>query len=127
MSHLICIFLGGGLGAVLRYLLKVGCDKHLPLHLSNYPFGTFFANIIGCFFLGLIFTLFLNKTEINTNLKLFLTVGVAGGFTTFSTFSLESIELFKTGNVLVGILYITLSVLLGLLGVYLGMSLANNL
>ncbi|MDD3012093.1 MAG: fluoride efflux transporter CrcB [Candidatus Gastranaerophilales bacterium] len=118
MTGYILIFLGGGIGASLRYLLTVLSYKHFDV---NYPIGTFIVNIIGCLFIGFVMALIMSKTHIlNDNLKLFLTVGLAGGFTTFSTFSYESLTLLKNGQVLTGMIYMVLSPLACLGAVYLG-------
>lgn len=125
MAHLIYIFLGGGIGACLRYLITVFAYQTLGFTL---PFGTFFINIFGSFFLGFVTALAIHKTGfVSANMKLFLTVGIAGGFTTFSTFSYESLELLKNHELGIGVLYLVLSPLLGLLGVYLGVCLAKHI
>jgi len=125
MLGYILIFLGGGLGASLRYLLTVLSYKHFDV---NYPVGTFIVNIIGCLFIGFVMALILSKTHIiNNNLKLFLTVGLAGGFTTFSTFSYESLTLLKNGHILTSILYMVLSPLACLGAVFAGTYFARYL
>ena len=117
MLNSFMIFLGGGLGSVLRYLTKVLCDKVLPL---SYPWGTFSVNIIGSFVLGFLFFHFLNKSEVDTSVKLFFTIGLTGGFTTFSTFSLDIVNLIKNDQLGLCILYILASVLLSVLAIYAG-------
>ncbi len=121
--HLLMVFLGGGLGSVLRYLIKILCEKNFGVF---YPWGTFSVNILGSLILGFAFTVILSKVNaLDTNMKLFLTVGFAGGFTTFSTFSLESVTLIKEGFLGTSIIYMFSSLILGLLAVFAGMYLAK--
>lgn len=111
------IFIGGGLGSILRYLVTLFAKKTLMFPLI----GTFFVNIIGCFIIGFVFALTVNKINNFPHiLRLFITTGFLGGLTTFSTLNLEVFELIKNGKILYGILYFTLSCSIGLLSTYLG-------
>lgn len=102
---------GGALGAVGRYLLGL-----LPIKMgSGFPITTLFINIIGAFFIGMIAGAIGKGAELNTRLVLFLKVGICGGFTTFSTFSLEALTLLQNGKYTAGILYMVLSVVLCIL------------
>ncbi len=104
--------LGGFVGAVLRYLVGL-----IPVGSSNgFPFKTLAINIVGSFLIGIIAAL-AGQNIINDKLNLFLKVGICGGFTTFSTFALESSQLFKNSSAGLGILYILLSVVLSILAV----------
>lgn len=114
--NLLAVFIGGGLGSVCRYLLTIA----YPLQPNSFPFATFFANLISCFVLGIAFYFFLNKAEVNEPFKLLLTVGFCGGFSTFSTFSLENLQLYENGNYQMLILNIVLSILLGVALCWLG-------
>ncbi len=90
MLNIFAIFLGGGLGAVARYLISFNMAKYLEINL---PVSTFLVNIIGSFIIGVLYFLFIEKTDLSPAVKLSLTVGFCGGLTTFSTFSLELFEM----------------------------------
>ncbi len=111
MTKLLCIFLGGGIGASLRYafsVLALKIDK--PMWV-----GTFTVNIIGCLLIGYIIGLvFVKPNLMSDNLRLGLTVGFLGGLTTFSTFSLETLNFFKDGKILAGTSYMLISCVIGL-------------
>lgn len=113
-----CLFvgLGGFVGSVLRYL----CGLLLFKYSTNFPFHTLIINFVGSFAIGIIMDFSMKISPINANILLLLTVGVCGGFTTFSTFSLETIHLFEKGKIILGLGYIFASVILCLLGVLLG-------
>lgn len=117
LLNLFAVFLGGGIGAIFRYGLTIFSSKHL----SNPIIGTFSANIIGCFLIGCFFGFLLKKAEAVPQItKLFLTTGLLGGLTTFSTLNFEVFELIKSGKILIGFGYLFLSCLIGLICVYLG-------
>ena len=109
--NILAVGLGGALGAVCRYLL----GQVIPKLGSGFPIATFAVNLIGCFAIGLVVGLAGKHSNIDPRVILFLQTGICGGFTTFSTFSLESLTLIEEGKIVIGILYIVLSVLLGLL------------
>lgn len=109
--NLLAVGIGGAIGAVCRYLL----GQMIPKMESGFPLGTFAVNVIGCFAIGLIVAMVGKHSDIDPRLVLFLQTGICGGFTTFSTFSLETLALIEDGRFAVGVLYIALSVLLGLL------------
>ena len=120
-----CVYvaLGGAVGAVGRYLM--GMAPFLPK--TDFPLSTLLINLIGAFAIGLIAQLAVQRGMQNANLTLFLKVGVCGGFTTFSTFSLETVNLFAGGKTALGFAYIILSVSLCLLGVLAGQWLGQKL
>ena len=124
MINILAVFTGGGIGAVMRYMITLIASKLLG---TQYVYaGTFCANIIGCFIIGYIFGMTLNKAVVlSPELKLFLTVGFLGGFTTFSTFSCESFCFLKDGRILQAITYLSASLILGLTATYCGYALAK--
>ncbi len=122
MQNVIAVFLGGGIGAVLRYMTGFFAVRFLSVNL---PVATFAVNIVGCFILGLLFAFFIDRPEINTPLKLALTAGFCGGLTTFSTFSLELFEMLKNAQYMQVFVYLILSLIIGLLAVWIGVSCAK--
>jgi CrcB protein len=109
MKSVLLVFLGGGLGSVMRYLLSKWINS-----FSNhpFPFGTLVVNILACLILGFIIGLADYKQIISPSTRLFWTVGVCGGFSTFSTFSNETLYLIQNGLTVTLALYISLSLLL---------------
>ena len=121
--NLVAVFLGGGVGSVLRYLLGLFFGKNIN---TVFPIATFLINILGSLFLGFVLGLFMAKTNVNTQFKLFLTVGIAGGFTTFSTFTVETFHLFKDGHNYLALIYPIASIILGFAAVLLGFYLSRT-
>ena len=105
---------GSFIGGVFRYLISLLIQAKTS---SSFPLHTLAINIIGCFFIGIVFGLF-DKAIISNEWKLFLATGILGGFTTFSAFSVETITLLREGYIGYTLLYILCSVLLGLLSTY---------
>lgn len=113
MIKALCVGLGGFIGVLLRYFIGL-----LPIKSSFvFPIKTFLINVLGCFVIGLISALVLKQTLNNENLEAFLKIGLCGGFTTFSTFAFESGELIKNGSIFIALIYIILSITLGILAV----------
>ena len=113
------VFLGGGLGALVRYLLYLILPK-----VSYFPASTLVANFLGCFIATVVFTYFIIKNDIDSACKTFLIVGFCGGLSTLSALSLEVLELVQAGEylragayILTSLLICTISVILGVISV----------
>ena len=109
--NLLIIALGGALGAVSRFLLGNGVSRALG---SSLPYGTFVINIVGCFAMGLLMTIIVDREMLPAAWRLFLCVGFLGGFTTFSSFGYEALMLLTEGRLLAVLAYVGGSVVLGL-------------
>lgn len=116
MKQLILVFLGGGTGSILRYLISKALNNTIP----NFYLGTFLVNIIGCFLIGFTFGLTAKNELLTQNQAILLTTGFCGGFTTFSAFALEQHTFLKHGDFLNFTVYTTASILLGILAVVFG-------
>jgi fluoride exporter len=112
------VALGGALGAVCRYLL--GTTIQGLMKASNFPVGTITVNLIGCFLIGLIMGLIEFRSMFGSDGRLFIVVGVLGGFTTFSTFGYETLQLIKEGQIAAALINVLLQTGLGLVMVWLG-------
>ncbi len=122
MGSVLAVGCGGFIGASLRYLCALGIEK---LYTGQLPVATFVINLLGSFFIGFLsqwMALFYPNHKV---LRLFMTTGMLGGFTTFSTFSLETADLFQKGNAGIACLNIAASAICCVLGVLAGRALAN--
>lgn len=118
MKEIFIVGAGGGIGAISRYFISKIMSNIFNLSI---PIGTLTENVLGGFLIGFIFQLSISTNSISSNLKLFLTTGLLGGLTTFSTFSYETVTLFSEGKYILGMLNIVLNVSLSLIGVALSM------
>ena len=123
MKQVLLIFLGGGMGSVLRYLISA----YFNSSENQWYLGTFLVNTIGCLLLGLIIGLSLKNSWISSETGLLLGAGFCGGFTTFSTFSVEMHALLRVGNYAMFLGYLALSILVGLACVMLGLWISRSL
>lgn len=122
MNQIIAIALGGAFGSVLRFLLGKQVQQYSH---SSFPFGTLTVNILGSFTIGLLATLIIDRYKLDPIWRYTLIVGLLGGFTTFSSFSLEAIDLMRSSLWLQAGLYISSSLFLCLLATWFGIWLAN--
>lgn len=116
-SLLLLVFVGGGIGSVCRYAMSTALQRTLP---GPFPAGTFTVNLAGCFAIGLVGALGLERAAISPEARLFIMVGLLGGFTTFSSFAWEALGLLTVKDILRATLYVGGSVFCGLLGTFLG-------
>lgn len=107
MIAILPIFIGGGAGAVCRYALSSLVARHAG---NGFPWGTLAVNLAGAFAMGLVVSLLSEKITLSENMRLLLTTGFLGGFTTFSAFSLEAALMLQKGDVANLVAYVTLSV-----------------
>ena len=116
--NLILVGVGGFLGSVFRYLVTILLARQFT---TSFPLGTLTVNIVGCFLIGVLFALSEKGNLLTPEWRIFLTTGFCGGFTTFSTFSYESIRLLQDGEILYLSLNVIVSVVIGFASTYLGM------
>lgn len=122
MKQYLIVFLGGGLGAAARYWLSGFVYRFLD---PVFPYGNLAVNVTGSFLIGILMTVFEERFAAGPMIKIFLAIGVLGGFTTFSSFSYETVALFRSGELLFAGLNIFLSVSLCLAGTYAGLLLGK--
>ncbi|HLR37589.1 MAG TPA: fluoride efflux transporter CrcB [Chitinophagaceae bacterium] len=108
---------GGFVGSVFRYLVQLFISKHF---VSPFPWPTFAVNIVGCLLIGMLYALADRGQVMTPELRLLLVTGFCGGFTTFSSFAFDNVNLLQQGYVFHAFLYILVSVVLGILFAYLG-------
>ncbi len=122
MWHIMAVISGGALGALTRYGLQAWVQHFWPGRL---PLGILVVNTLGSLLVGLVFVLLADKGLLTTTWRPFLIIGLLGSFTTFSTISLDTIQLFGEGQYLLAMANISLNVVLGLAAVSVGMALAR--
>ena len=114
IKNFLLVGLGGGIGSMLRYA------SGLLINSKYFPYATLAVNIIGSFIIGIVLAMSIKDEGITDQWKLFLATGICGGFTTFSTFAYENMNLLRTGDYLYFGLYAAGSVILGIAIVYVG-------
>lgn len=118
VKTIIYIAIGGAIGSVVRYITSVLINKYW---FNIFPLATFITNILGCLLIGIIIGTLEKNNLTDSDLKWILITGFCGGFTTFSTFGYENINLFQNQNALIALLYIGLSIFIGITSVWLGL------
>lgn len=122
MGYLI-VFLGAGIGGAARHLVNLGAAR---LFGTGFPVGTLIVNVVGSFLIGVCAGYFALRTGLNQHLRLFLTTGVLGGFTTFSAFSLDAALLMERHAYALAAGYVVGSVGFALIGLFLGLAIFRN-
>lgn len=118
------VFLGGGIGATARYGLQGAVYR---LTGAAFPYGTLAVNVLGAFIIGFLMTFFEERFIVNPSLRVFLTIGILGGFTTFSSFSYETIVMLRDGSYWLGIINVVSNVAICLAATWLGLVSGNLL
>ncbi len=119
MKELVYIFIGGGAGSVLRYLAQIAVNERIAPFAFPFSWGTFTVNVAGSLLIGLFYSLS-EHFQLSMEARLFLTAGLCGGFTTFSTFSNDALSMLEGGFYGTFALYVCLSIVLGIGAVLLG-------
>lgn len=120
LKDILLVGLGGGAGSILRFLCQRGVYTIYP---HAFPFGTFLVNISGCFLIGVLFGLMERGSMLRPEWRMLLVTGFCGGFTTFSSFAAENIQLLKDGRLWYFFIYTIASLVLGILATFIGISL----
>ena len=116
-TNILIVGLGGGIGSILRYL----CQKWInESYQHNFPLATFLVNIFGCLLIGIFYALGERGNILSPQTRLLLVTGFCGGFTTFSTFAYENMNLLRIGDSFYFLLYAIGSIVLGIIAVYIG-------
>lgn len=123
MGYLI-VFLGGGLGAAIRHGVNLSLGRLLG---TSFPYATLLINVTGSLIMGLVAAYFAFKGGASQHWRLFLTTGILGGYTTFSTFSLDVVSLYERGEVSAAALYVLLSVVVSIGGLFAGFAIVRGL
>jgi len=123
MKQLLLVFLGGGIGSLLRFIIS----RAFNTYFQHFYLGTFLVNIIGCLIIGLVLGISYKSDLLSQNQILLLTAGFCGGFTTFSTFALENQTLLKSGEIFYFSFYTIASIAVGIFAVILGLWLSRLL
>lgn len=123
LKQILFVGVGGGIGSIFRFLTSAFAAKY---SLIGFPLGTFIANVLGCLVLGICVGVFGKNPSENENLRLLLVTGFCGGYTTFSTFASENIQMLQQQNYLMLVFYTLSSLLLGFLAIAIGLNLGKS-
>jgi len=118
---------GGCIGSILRYLVTKAVENNFPT--TTFPYGVMLANVVGCLLIGLMSGLSMGKISLAPNLRLFFFVGILGGFTTFSSFTLDAYNMLNTNDFSIltfAFLHILAHIVFGITAVYLGILIGRN-
>lgn len=126
MNSFLLVFLGAGIGGSFRHAVNLGCARYCGL---EFPWGTLIINVLGSLVMGLLsgWLAFRAGEGWSQHVRLFLTTGILGGFTTFSAFSLDAVLLWERGAAVSAVLYVSASVLVAILALMLGLMLVRSL
>lgn len=125
LKQLIFVGVGGGLGSIFRYLTSVYTAKY---YAGTFPLATFLVNILGCFCIGFFAGLLDSHfPSLNSHLRLLLITGFCGGYTTFSTFAMENLSLLEYNHILTLCIYTIASIIIGIIAVWLGLTISSTL
>ncbi|HXS54642.1 MAG TPA: fluoride efflux transporter CrcB [Hanamia sp.] len=123
MKIILFVGLGSFIGGISRYLVSLFIQNKF---LSTFPYGTLAVNIIGCFLIGIIYG-FSERGNMNAEWRIFLATGIMGGFTTFSSFSNETVSMLRDAQYLQAFSYVAFSVIIGIAATFAGISLIKYL
>ena len=124
LRQILLVAIGGAVGSVARHLVGVAS---LRLFGPAFPFGTLIVNLVGAFVMGVFVELLARRFGASNDLRLLIATGVLGGFTTFSSFALDTAALWERGEVISSFVYVATTLVLGLAALFLGLGLARTL
>lgn len=124
MTQLLAIAAGGSIGAVMRFIVSTGIYSWLG---RGFPYGTLVVNVLGSLLMGLLYELFLQRLSVSPEVRAILLVGFLGAFTTFSTFSIETVNLIEQGDLLKAMANVFVSVILCVLAAWIGLQIMRQL